>query len=143
MSFACRPPAGGTPIVSPLPGGTSYATRIGASCTVSLFFNSDGTVSATKTAAASWNTGPVAHNWFNPTLAGAGNAYWVRATINSGSLTSGTTGAWTSLASNQSWVVTKAVIGVLSCNMTIEIASDSGGANIVTSGSYTITAEFG
>ena len=59
-------------------------------------------------------------NWISPVAAAGGN-YEVRATVNSGSLTSGTTGSWTALSSTQSWVRQQNSIGTSSCNLTIEI----------------------
>ncbi len=59
-------------------------------------------------------------NWISPVSAAGGN-YEVRATVNSGSLTSGTTGSWTALSSSQSWVRQQTSIGTSSCNLTIEI----------------------
>ena len=59
-------------------------------------------------------------NWVFPASA-AGANYEVRATVNSGALTSGTTGSWTALSSTQSWVRQQSSIGTSSCNLTIEI----------------------
>lgn len=59
-------------------------------------------------------------NWIFPAAA-AGANYEVRATVNSGALTSGTTGSWTALSSTQAWVRQQTSIGTSSCNLTIEI----------------------
>lgn len=134
---------GAAGVVSPLPGGTSEATLIGATCQVTLVFGSNGTVSATKTGSATWNQGPVAHNWFNGAPStGIGNNFWVRATLNSGTLNGGTTGVWLQLSSDRTWNVLRSSAGTQTANLTLQIATDAAGANIVTSGTYVITANF-
>jgi hypothetical protein len=127
--------AGGSFIVNPLPGGSSAANRVGI-CGVTLLFNPDGTVTATKSpGTANWVIGPVNHRWC---LITPPQTYYVRATVTSGAIDSGTTGTWLSLDTARSWAVSDP--GNSSATLLIEIASDSGGNNIITSGSYTITA---
>lgn len=77
---------------------------------------SSGAVSKTTASGGTTSLG----DWISPTSA-AGANYEVRATVNSGSLSSGTTGSWTALSSNQLWVRQQTSIGTSSCNLTIEI----------------------
>jgi hypothetical protein len=58
-------------------------------------------------------------NWIDDTSQ-AGN-YEVRATLVSGTLSSGTTGSYLALTSNRSWSVSRSSPGVKSCTFTIEI----------------------
>ncbi len=64
-------------------------------------------------------------DWVTPT--GNANLYEVRATLNSGAVSSGTTGSWLALTSTRTWTVTRSVIGTSNANLTIEVrrASDS------------------
>lgn len=142
MSFACRPNMVASLVVSPLPGGQSFATS-GVSVTVTLTFARAGTVLATKSGAAAWLVGPVNHNWAITPSATVGDAFWIRATSTSGTPSTGTVGSWTAMSSDQQWTVTRAVAGgTKSWIATFEIATDAAGANIVGSGSYEINADF-
>jgi hypothetical protein len=93
----------------------------------------DGTVTRVS-------VGSMMSNWYTPTTAGVGASHWVRATVTSGSLSSGTTGSWVSINTNPAWVCSQTVIGTKTATVTLELATDSGGANIVGSCSVTITA---
>lgn len=59
-------------------------------------------------------------DWISP-KASAPGSYEVRATIVSGSLSSGTTGSWLALTSTRTWVVSRSSPGYSSCVLTIEI----------------------
>lgn len=73
---------------------------------------------------------------------GANTDFWVRCTT-SDSLdgTSSATGSWLAMSTSRAWAVSKATgFGVTQATLTIEIATDSGGANIIDSQNYTIRA---
>ncbi len=57
--------------------------------------------------------------WCTPTSA-AGN-YEARVTVNSGALSSGTTGTWLALSTSRTWSVVRSGAGSSSCNFTVEI----------------------
>lgn len=80
-------------------------------------------------------------NWYLPNTVGIGTSHWVRATVTSGTLTSGTAGTWLQLSSNRTWNKQQTIIGASSVTFTLELATDSGGANIVATCSVTLTAE--
>lgn len=73
----------------------------------------------------------------NP-ITGIGNRYWIRATNNSG--TDPDTGpalsTWHALSTTREWTWTRSSIGTTSGSIKVEIASDSGGTNIVATGYY-------
>ncbi len=92
----------------------------------SIVVNSDGTV--TRTGNETFGTPP---GWFSPTTAGAGNSYWLRATVTSGSPTTGTYNTWLALSSNRTFGVSRASTGTTTADITFEIATDSGGTNII------------
>jgi hypothetical protein len=129
--------AAGDGIVNPLPGGTSSGANTGGTVTVTLTFGNDGSVVATGTGVAYWNAGPVNHRWFTSFPS---STYYVRATVTAGSVSGGTTGTWLSTDVNRSWSRNRSALGASSATLLIEIATDSNGSNIITSGSYTITA---
>ena len=54
-------------------------------------------------------------------LRGSNSDFEVRATLNSGSLSTGTTGSWLALTSTATWTVAQTVVGVKAANLTIEI----------------------
>lgn len=103
---------------------------------VTFYVNSNGTVEATT-----FGSGIVdSYNWITPTT--GSTTYFVRATLNSGSLASGTTGTWLALTSDRSWSVQKLEnsAGSQTANLTIAIATDSGGTNIVVSANISLEA---
>lgn len=66
------------------------------------------------------NGSPVTlQQWCTPTSA-AGD-YEARVTVNSGSLSSGTTGTWLALSTSRTWSVVQSGAGSSSCNFTVEI----------------------
>ena len=60
-------------------------------------------------------------------LSGVNSDYESRVTVNSGSLTSGTTGTWQVLSSSREWIINRTLVGTSSVNLTVEIrrASDA------------------
>ena len=59
--------------------------------------------------------------WVIPSTSALAALYECRVTIVSGSLTSGTTGAWLALTADQTWTLSKATPGALTVEMTLEI----------------------
>ncbi len=123
-------------VVTAISGGwTDTATSPDdATCTLNVLANGGYTVDGLATgsiASGFWRTG-----------GGTGSDYWIRWTNTSGTLSSGTAGSWLSLASNRAFGVTfTSPNGSKTCVGTVEIATDSGGANVVASGSVSITAQ--
>lgn len=154
MSLFARPLGytitGGT--IVPLTGGTYYANTQGlsnASAGIALTFNNDGTfiISASGIGDVLVDLNPLSPitlNWFSPTTAGIGSSYWIRFLVSGSPLDFGTTGVWISLSpSFQSWSYNVNQIGLgfqsRSGTWTVQIASDSGGSNIVTTGTYNMS----
>jgi hypothetical protein len=109
-------------------------SSIGAgSQTATYTLESDGDVVSDSTI-----FGPVDEgDWITP-KANAPSDYEVQATLNAGTLTSGTTGSWLALTSNRSWTLTQATVGAAdTVDLTIEIRKGSG----ATLASATITLE--
>jgi hypothetical protein len=79
-----------------------------------------------------FNNAPVSGNWALPTTTDAGAAYWARVTVLTGNSPTGTPGAgtWYNLGTEQVWVWN--TLGPdYNGTFKLEIASDSGGENIV------------
>jgi hypothetical protein len=113
--------------------GTASATVVGSTATATLTLNTNGTITATANPTVPW---------FSPTTTSIGSSYWVRATVNSGSLSAGTTGSWVSLASAQSWSANQTTLGLNTTVVTFEFSSDSLGAVIVGRSKTTFSARF-
>lgn len=79
------------------------------------------------------------YNWITPTT--GSTTHFVRATLSSGTFNSGATGSFLALTANQSWEVRETGSGFRSTTATFEIATDSGGTNIVASGVVTFDVE--
>src|SRR5574341_883987 len=114
-------------IVNPLPslgaGASFTAPGTGiASCTI----QSDGFINCQG------NQGETDADWFRPNEAGIGANYWVRVTA-TGDTPSGTLNTWLALSSSRVYSLSSSN-GNRSCTLTIQIATDSGGTNIVSSG---------
>lgn len=88
------------------PGGAALATYT---------INSNGNVEETTIGGGTVTL----EQWLTPAI-GAGN-YEVRATLNSGTLASGTTGSWLSCSTSRAWSCSRGVIGTQSANLTVEI----------------------
>lgn len=108
--------------------GVFADSGIGVSASASLTFNSDGTISYAAT--ANDLSSPGSTSWYAPTITGIGSLYWIRLTATTGTFTTNGASAFTSLASAIS-ATKSATTGAASVTFTIEIASDSGGTNIV------------
>lgn len=105
------------------PGNTAYAEFI---------FNSNGTVQqGTSDSGIQSNS-----SWATPTTAGIGSSYWVRFT-QTGSSGAGQTeygsprGVWVQIATTVIFGVSRTANGGGYIQYTVQIASDSGGSNIV------------
>lgn len=83
---------------------------------------SDGDIISFRTSVGAVDIG----DWISPKEAAPGT-YEVRATVVSGSLSSGTTGSWIALTSNRTWVVSGSIGGgESSCVLTVEIRKGAG-----------------
>ena len=111
---------------SAYPGGTAYAE---------LVFNSDGTVQYFSSDGYSGSS-----NWAEPSSSGIGSGYWVRFTQTGSYGTGGFGGAtqygsakgvWNQLSSAHTFGVQKTGNGLGGYYYTVQIASDSGGSNIL------------
>lgn len=86
------------------------------------------------------NDGPSNVDWGSPTGAGNGTGFYVRITVSSGSNPSeGTQGTWISTNSDVTWSWSVAHPGTLTSSGTIEVASDSGGTDILDSTDYSVS----
>ena len=106
--------------------------QVGTNSTASITFNSNGTVSSVG------NAGTYTTDWIDPTSA-APDDYEIRATISSGTMTSGTFGSWLALTSNRTWSKTQFNVGNSSAQVLFEIRKGSG--SVLDSGTITFNVE--
>ena len=115
--------------------GVAVSSVGAGSQTATYTLESDGDVVRATTPLGSSDIG----DWIDP-KASAPSDYEVQATLNSGTLTSGTTGSWLALTSNRSWTLTRATVGAADqVNLTIEIRKGSGAT--LASATVTLDAE--
>lgn len=120
--------SGGGRVVSPLTDRNVVASSISAEPTVTV--KTDGTLYRTGISSAT-------DQWFEPTTAGIGSSYWVRFTVTAGDALSYTPGSgWLQISEDR--LIGNVREGKPTSVVLIEIASDSGGSNVVTSGTFTI-----
>lgn len=95
--------------------------------TASISFNTDGSTTVNSKAGTAWTT---------PVLAGIGSSYWFKYVVTSGSTptTAMTANTWYPLSSARSLSHSRTASGSSSSNLTISIATDSGGATVVATG---------
>lgn len=134
------PPPVGAP-VNPLPGngGTYEWTVLTGGVTVRIALNSDGTMQVDhQPPLVPYFTG----NWFTPTTGAIGNSYWARFTYTGAAPNVGiwSPNVWTPLSSGVITGYNRSSIGALIGTFTVQIATDAGGSNIVSSGVYTLIA---
>jgi len=115
--------------------GDTGAAGVEPSAGVNFVVNSDGTILVNGDNSGALDN----YNWITPTT--GSTAHYVRATLISGTFNTGATGTWLALTSNRSWVVRVFIAESRSTTATFEIATDSGGTNIVASGLVTINVE--
>lgn len=59
--------------------------------------------------------------WLEPRDGAAADSYECFATLNSGTLTSGTTGSWLALTADRTWTVDQTVVGIKQAQITVQI----------------------
>ena len=106
-----------------------------ADANITVTFKSDGSIE--KTAGV---TVTDLGDWISPTINMAN--YSIKATLNSGTLTSGTTGSFLSLASDRSWNVTRTnnTAGSDSAELLLEIVLTASTSIVLDSATVTLTA---
>lgn len=110
--------------------------------TVTLDINRDGSITQT---AAGGGTGGLDSGSFSPQWArfiatNMGDAFWVRCVTTGGIFFIGTADTWLALSSSRSFGTQRGSLGSNIANGTIQIATDSGGANIVATFDFTVRA---
>lgn len=122
--------AGGSGIViGPQNGNMLADNTVGNSAVASLAFGADGSISWVESPVGA-GAGPGDVAWYDPLTSGIGASFWIRFTATAGTLTTNTASTFTSLASPQSCSKSGST-GAASATVTVEIATDSGGTNIV------------
>jgi hypothetical protein len=119
----------GARIVTPFTAYDMLADNTpGATATASLIFGTNGSVASNATIDGGSTTGSA--SWYSPNTTGIGSSYWIRFTPTSGSFTTNGASSFSQLSSNRQ-VTKSASTSAGGVTFTIEIASDSGGSNIV------------
>lgn len=151
MQMAMMAAAGGAGTGAGGFGGQVYVARVGATCGSRATFNADGSVAGANNGFGTVSSDTVSgDNYWRPTTSGiggnggnAGGPLFLFATVTSGALSSGTTGAWTSLAAGLVYQRNSpGSIGVSTVIVSFQVATDNAGANVIATGSIQLDAEF-
>lgn len=136
MSFAARPNwSVGVVSLAAIPNPVQDIEIDPTDATVSVTLGTDGSANYVGT------LGTTNFSWFDPNRTGVGSEYWCRLTVNSGSTPSGSaTGSILALSTLRSWSLTRTTIGTTTANVTLQIFSDAGGANVVATRTFDMTA---
>lgn len=144
MSIAHQGFTKGSTVTIQFPTGT--ASGAGSSSDLSnkvVNFATDGSLTFTGISGPLSPTG-----WATPVTAGIGSSYWIRFnSITLGGVTTaraavGTTGTWLALSTLREAglkAVSTGTTGTSTATVSYSIASDSGGTNIIGSGSYVVS----
>lgn len=108
----------------------------GASASSTYNLVNDGTATYSTLGGGS---GSFPGEWVSPANSGNAALYEARATLTSGTFTSGTAGSWLALSSTRSWNVTQGSAGTKTAVFTLEIRRVSDSV-VVASVSITLTA---
>ncbi len=110
------------------------------SVTSTLTWQTNGTVTIGGSGSLTASSNP---NWYTPTTTGAGNSYWIRFTQNTsngGTLGGDALNTWHALSTGRMLTLYRSSTGFSTRTFTVQIATDSGGSNIVSSGTATLSA---
>ncbi len=112
-------------------------TRAGANCYAGVRLSLGGTEYAYSAAGS-----PTGFNLGSWLLSGDAADFWARCTLNSGTLDGANSGvgSWLQLNTTRSWAIVRTTNGNDTADFDIDIATDSGGANIIASANYTPSA---
>lgn len=104
-----------------------------STASASFLLNSDGRAQKQESGV----TTDVSGEWL---VSGAASSFEARATVTSGSLTSGTTGSWLALSSSRSWILERGSVGLSTCQFTLEIRRTTDSV-VVATATITLSAE--
>lgn len=123
----------GAGVNNPIPDINLYAYFYGGIPSVSVTVKADGSIAVSGIDQDGGAGSTSGGGWYSPTTAGIGSGYWVRMTLLSGTApgTSPGLGTWLQLSSDRQWGWSRASNGSTTATVKIEIATDSGGTNIV------------
>ena len=102
------------------PGAVNLATSYGATDTAFDPANATASFSLQNDGDIVTSAGDEG-DWVTPAVAGVAAAYECFATLDSGTLTSGTTGSWLALSSTRTWTLQQTVVGTNNAQITIQI----------------------
>lgn len=113
------------------PPAMSYVTaKAAAALTSTVTFNTNGTTVGSTNGTST--TSDTTHNWFKPTTTGAGNGYFLKVTLTAGTpFTANGASSFTALSAPIAITRFAAGGADLTTTYTVDISTDAGGTNIV------------
>lgn len=115
--------------------GDLTSVSIGSPATAIFELQADGDIITQTNIGGTIDRG----EWVKPKQT-TGSLFEVRLTVNSGSVSIGTTGSWLSLSSSHGWTQSRSAVGVQTANVTLEIRKASSGT-VLASKTFTFEAE--
>src|SRR5262245_57665808 len=129
---------GGGVVFTPVQGSGYSESGVGSTASSSLTVITDGRFVIVGSSSGNTNG-----DWAKPTDPGYASNFWVRATKTAGTTPTGSAvGSWLFLNVNQVWTLS-ATNGGASCTLTIEIAKDAAGTNIVAACTGSVSISYG
>lgn len=115
----------------------AHTNSVPTNCYAGVSLNSNGTEYAYSALGSA--TGTDLGDWLE---SGSADQFWARCTLNAGTLDGANsgTGSWLQLSTTRNWAIVRTTVGTDTADIDIDIATDSGGSNIVASANYTLSA---
>lgn len=100
---------------------------------VGVQYKTDGTIFIQDTVGTSESYSDSGRLWVDPVIVASNKDHWIRCTHNSGttSPSGDSVGSWLQLNVDRDWYIIGSSGVIINSNNTFEIATDSGGSNIV------------
>lgn len=115
-----------------LSGGTSDGYVLNSGTVTTSVIVTAGSISSSTTGAV--GTAITAQD------SGVPSTGYVRATLTSGSIGSGTTGSWLAMSSTRTWSSTRSSLGTTTGTLLLEFSGDSAGALVTSQATVTVMA---
>jgi len=111
-----------SPLAASISALTSNSAVSGTTAIAQYDLRADGDIYTQTTSNALINRG----SWLSPKVGMGGYSAFV--TVKSGTLTSGPTGGWMNLGTNQTWQIQQPIVATKNCVITVKIRNDATGA---------------
>lgn len=134
MSFACRFQSGALYPIPAIPlVGPYTSTGTGSDVSLTINFKSDGTLVVSRVQGNSGSSTVLDATWYSQAVSGIGTNFYVRLDVSVGSAPNlgNSNGGWLRMNVSRDFGWQQSVAGSRTATCSFQIATDSGGSNVV------------